>query len=279
MITRKPVVAGRFYPGDAKELQKEIAFFFKSAESDERECSLRLAKGVMLPHAGHIYCGDVIARTMNNVRLPRRLVILCPNHTGYGKRLGVWAKGGWETPLGIATVDEALAGAILASGAGFESDPVSHMGEHSIEVLLPFLQMYFDEFSITPISIGSRNPDLLEKAGRSLGQLLRRRELQDVGIIVSSDMNHYESHEITLRKDDIALERALSRDPAGLLEVTEKHNISMCGAAPMALAMFAEDERGPYRVELCGHTTSGSISGDYNHTVGYAGLRILGADN
>lgn len=272
MICRKPVVAGRFYPDNKKDLLDEIESYFNPYTPEKQE--LQPVWGVMLPHAGHIFCGDIIAKTLAGSQLPRRLLILCPNHTGYGRPLGLWSEGCWSTPLGSVKIDEKLAAEILATDSGFEKDTASHMAEHSIEVILPFLQTINEELEIVPVCVGTRNQNFLEKAASGLAEVLARPQNSNVGLVVSSDMNHYENHNRTLEKDDAALAQILSQSPAGLLELTERQNISMCGAAPMALALYTAQKLGSFSVNLKGHTTSGPVSRDYSHTVGYAGLTI-----
>ncbi|MEE0816451.1 MAG: AmmeMemoRadiSam system protein B [Desulfovibrio fairfieldensis] len=49
----------------------------------------------------------------------------------------------------------------------------------------------------------------------------------------------------------------------------------MCGAGPLALALFAARQLGRARAELTAHDTSATASGDTEHVVGYAGLRLF----
>ena len=88
-------------------------------------------------------------------------------------------------------------------------------------------------------------------------------------------MNHYEGERRTVEKDALALERALACDPEGLLAVVARERISMCGAGPLALALFAARQLGRARAELAAHDTSAAASGDTEHVVGYAGLRLF----
>lgn len=266
MATRQPVAAGRFYPGQAAGLREEIKKFLPLTSSKTP------LWGVMLPHAGYVYCGDVIGKTLAAQALPSRLVVLCPNHTGRGVPLSVWPEGQWLTPLGPVDVDSELAAELISSGGGFAPDLRAHLGEHSIEVILPFLQTQNPDVSVVPVCVGVRDPEFLARAGRALAKILKGRD--DVGLVVSSDMNHYENEKVTFAKDDLALERALAADPAGLLEVVAKNDISMCGAAPLALALYAARDIGGAKVEVVAHETSGKASGDFEHTVGYAGLRL-----
>lgn len=271
MSNRPAVVAGRFYPGDKTSLQKAVeAFLARNGASPEKEA----VWAVMLPHAGYVYCGDVIGKTLANARLPDRLVVLSPNHTGYGTPFSVWPDGQWQTPLGPVRVDASLAAEIIATNSGFQADLQAHAREHSIETLLPFLKIAAPGAEIVPITIGVQNLQALKRAASGLASVLSRPENHDVGLVISSDMNHYENAELTLKKDELALEEIRGMNPERLLAAVAANRISMCGAAPMALALLAARQMGDYEAEVCAHDTSGAASGDYEHVVGYAGVKI-----
>lgn len=274
MLTRRPVAAGRFYPGGSEDLKKEVDGWLEAGAKARKEEDGKHPWAFMLPHAGYIFCGGVLGKTLAGRKLAPRQIILCPNHTGQGVPLSVWPEGEWLTPLGDVKVDSNLASAILASGGGFQPDAMAHIGEHSIEVVLPFLQDIQKELSIVPICVGVQNPQMLERAGNALASVLKKPENADVGLVISSDMNHYESEKRTIAKDELALAQACAASPEGLLRVVGMENISMCGAGPLALALYAARALGGVDVELVAHDTSASASGDYDHTVGYAGLRL-----
>lgn len=297
MPERMPVVAGQFYPAAPDVLQAEVRSFLAAGKNYSANAPLDPSHkpsaslcGLMLPHAGHVYCGKVLGATLASpwrnstvgASLPERLVILCPNHTGRGAPLAVWPQGSWRTPLGNMPVDAALAAALCESG-GFVPDMQAHLDEHSLEVLLPFLQCLPPPQGkpdatriITPVCVGTMQHKTLLQAGLALADTVRQCEkLGDrVGIIVSSDMNHFDNQESTMLKDALALTQALACDPEGLLAVVERHKITMCGAAPMALALFAAHALGEPWAELCLYDTSATASGDTRRVVGYAGLRF-----
>ncbi len=294
MSIRHPIAAGRFYPAEAEQLKKEIRMWFMSGGGVEnlapelpREANARLI-GLMLPHAGYVYCGRVIGGTLASAwntstagaNLPQRLFILCPNHTGQGRPLGVWTDGHWLTPLGPMMVDEELGQALVEATGGFLKDELCHVSEHAIEVLLPFLQSLplprESERSIVPICVGTRRPDALRVAGLALARVMQAFEArgQSVGIVVSSDLNHYQSQELTLHKDALALAQVLACDPEGLLAVVEREGITMCGVGAMALALFTAHALGNPWAELAVYDTSAAASGDTSRVVGYAGLRL-----
>jgi len=93
-------------------------------------------------------------------------------------------------------------------------------------------------------------------------------------LVASSDMNHYESDAITRAKDQKAIERVLALDPAGLYEVVNNENISMCGYGPAIVMLTAAHRLGVTSAQLIRYATSGDISGDRRMVVGYAGIAV-----
>ncbi len=285
MLVRSPHVAGSFYDGNAQTLNSYIEQSFKAAQP--ANYAPINAQMVLLPHAGHFFCGHIIAQTLARVRLPKRLIILCPNHTGLGRPLSVWGNaqengkisGAWQTPLGTVALDEELAEHVLQCLNGdipFEINTDAHAREHSIEVILPFLQKFIPNFHMLPIAVGTGDFYLLQKAGLALGEIIKkfRDNGQEIGIIVSSDMHHFSDHERTLELDNLALEALLEFDPVKLYNVVHQNKISMCGVYPSIIALYACKVLGAQECELVTHTTSYEKGGDANKVVGYAGLFV-----
>lgn len=229
---------------------------------------------VMLPHAGYIYCGDIIGETLAHVRLPSTLFLLGPNHTGRGQGLAVWPDGAWLTPLGQTPVQAELAARLVACGAGFTADTQAHLREHSLEVLLPFLQTCVADLTIIPICVGIGDPSLLHRAGCALGCLLRacRTQGRPVAMIVSSDMHHFSDAATTTRLDTLALEHILQLDAQALLRTVYTSGISMCGVGPAALALYAGQQLHSTHARLVRHATSADVTGNTSNVVGYAGI-------
>ena len=119
MLIRQPAVAGRFYPDGPEDLRQEVRHFLDAGAQALPAPRHTTPVALMLPHAGHVFCGHVIGATLAGMRLPRTLILLCPNHTGMGRPLSVWPDGAWLTPLGPVTVDASLAaGLSRAAGVG-----------------------------------------------------------------------------------------------------------------------------------------------------------------
>ena len=283
---RTPAVAGRFYPGRAEELLREIREYTSPGKTPVE--AVRIAAiGCVAPHAGYIYSGGVAGAVYARLEIPERCVILCPNHTGKGRPLSIMANTTWQTPLGEVAADAEMGARLLRRFPALEENSAAHRAEHAIEVQLPFLQARQPELNIVPIAIGTSDFDVLRGLGEALADVIAGRQEDDpekdgqeedraekVLIVASSDMNHYESDAVTRVKDHKAIERVLAMDARGLWEVVMNEDISMCGFGPTIVMLTAAKLLGATAATLVKYATSGDVSGDYESVVGYAGIIV-----
>src|SRR5271165_1851787 len=187
---RPPAVAGRFYPGNAQRLRAEVEHL--TADSQVGEEKKIRAIGCISPHAGYAYSGPVAGALYSRLELPRRFVILCPNHTGNGEPLAIMSDGEWRTPLGNVSIDGEIAGALKAATPLLAEDSTAHQYEHALEVQLPFLQVLTPEFQFVPIAVGTSKFESLTTLGQAIAMVLAKLPEPAI-VIASSDMNHYEN--------------------------------------------------------------------------------------
>jgi AmmeMemoRadiSam system protein B len=277
MVTaiRQPAVAGRFYPGNAQHLRAEVeTFTTPRAAAGQREVETKIAAvGCVVPHAGYVYSGAVAGAVFRRLELPRRCVILCPNHTGMGEPLAIMSHGHWHTPLGDVTVDVELAQVLKADMPLLCEDAEAHRYEHALEVQLPFLQVLKPGIQFVPITVGTSNFEALNALGSAVGKVLSNLS-EPALVIASSDMNHYESDSVTRVKDRRAIDQILALDPRGLYDTVRRGNISMCGYGPATIMLTAARKMGATNAELIRYATSGDVSGDRDMVVGYAGIAV-----
>lgn len=270
-VVRHPAVAGRFYPGDPGDLRAEVLTYL-SPENSTDAPAVR-AVGCIAPHAGYMYSGHVAGAVFARIEIPRRCIVMCPNHTGMGRALAIMSRGKWETPLGEVPIDSALAEALMQQFPALEEDSAAHRGEHAAEVEIPFLQLRQPDLTFVPIALGTGRFEILEQLGRATAQVIAR-ESDPVLIVASSDMNHYEPDAVTRAKDQRAIERILTLDAPGLFDVVTEQNISMCGFGPTVAMITAARELGARSAELVKYATSGDVSGNRDMVVGYAGVVV-----
>ena len=274
-VVRQPAVAGRFYPANAQHLRAEVETYTTAPASAAAEPETKVrAMGCVVPHAGYMYSGHVAGAVYRRLDLPRRFVVLCPNHTGMGEPLAIMSQGAWHTPLGDALIDEKLAEQLKSRLSLLSDDPAAHQYEHALEVQLPFLQVLAPGFKFVPITVGPSNFEVLSALGKVIGAAAAEYG-EPVLVIASSDMNHYESDEVTRVKDRRAIDQLLALDPRGLYDVVHQANISMCGYGPAVAMLTAVRKLGATRAELIRYATSGDVSGDHDMVVGYAGVTVF----
>jgi AmmeMemoRadiSam system protein B len=268
-MTRKPSVAGTFYPGRADELRKMIQGFIDAKAARTK------AIGVVSPHAGYIYSGPVAGAVFSSVEVPDAAVILGPAHREIRPVVAIERAGAWQTPLGEAAIASELADLILERSPLVENDPSAHRLEHSLEVQVPFLQYARPTVSFVPLCFSyDASYEELEEVGRAVAEAVRAFG-RDVLLVASTDMSHYVPQAMAEKLDRLAIDRILKLDAPGLVQTVAAQNITMCGVRPTAAALVAARALGATRAELVRYATSGERTGDYAEVVGYAGLRLI----
>jgi AmmeMemoRadiSam system protein B len=264
---RPPAVAGAFYPGTRKALDEALTILVPQGDSHHELLAC------ISPHAGYVYSGAVAGRLFSHLSIPRRVIVLGPNHTGAGARIAVAPHESWSTPFGEQLLDTEFAQRLLEAVPSAEADPRAHWREHSIEVQLPFLMHRRNDLRILPICLKHLSLNACVELGTGLARLIGEVD-EPVGIVASSDMTHYRPDEVARAQDHLAIDAALERDPEKLFETVHGEGISMCGIIPATVALTAANLLGATGAHLVAYATSGEVSGDTSSVVGYAGVCI-----
>ena len=276
--SRQPAVAGRFYPGDRDECLRSLDELVRPTDVSKAPV------GAVAPHAGWVFSGRTAALSVAAVALsrPETVVIFGAVHRIDPNHASLYARGSWETPLGLLRVDEDL-GARIARCRDITVDPGAHRDEHSIEVQLPLIQRILGDVRILPI--GVRPGPLACEIGRicasEAGELGRA-----VAFLGSTDLTHYGpafgfepqgrgEAGIRWAKDVndrrfIDLVTALDAE-AVVPEAAENRNA--CGAGAVAATIAAVQEFGANTYVELEHTTSAELEmregGHPVNSVGY----------
>ncbi len=270
---RLPAVAGLFYEGGTRALRAEAEAFLAVAPRPRLpEAAWR---ALLLPHAGHVYSGAIAGTGVGAVDLPATVLLMGPNHHGEGEDVSLSGATAWRTPLGDVPVAQDLVAELLAAGAGIRRDEKAHRREHSLEVLLPFLQAARPDVSVACLSLGAHDLDLCLGVGRAVASAVRHLEASGrrVALVVSSDLNHYLPREANREKDSRALDALLAGDPAELFgRVLLRERISMCGVLPATALLEALKGLPPATPRLLARGDSGDAFGDTSRVVGYAAV-------
>ena len=278
-MLRRPAVAGSFYPDNPERLKKVIEnCFLDDNLGVSRIPELNVFEGsdypinVMVPHAGYQYSGAIASHGYCEIvqkGSPEVFIILSPNHTGLGSEISVFNVGEWVTPLGNVEVDSEFADAVISFSDIATSDFSAHIREHSIEVQLPFLQYFSNDFKIVPITMGSQSfsassdlANAIYEAGSKLNK--------SYCVIASTDLSHFNNQEKANKVDGFVLEDIEEMNEFKLFEEVIQYNITMCGYGPVITTILLSKRCNKSTSEILAYGTSGDVTGDLSSVVGYA---------
>ncbi|MGH7290802.1 MAG: AmmeMemoRadiSam system protein B, partial [Myxococcota bacterium] len=260
-LVRPAACAGVFYPGNAPQLEAEVAELLDGVENFEPR--LGYPKALIVPHAGYVYSGAVAARAYDELAAARgavkRVVLLGPTHYVAGRGLALPVAEAFDTPLGRIPVDaEALR--LLADLPQVVRSEPAHAQEHSLEVQLPFLQKMLGNFALVPLAAGAAT------SGEVAQVLERLWGGPETLIVISTDLSHYNTYENAQRIDDATLERIRGC-------ATDIDHMEACGAT--ALNGFLSLCRAKnLSVQLLASCNSGDTAGGKERVVGYSALAV-----
>ncbi|HKJ70018.1 MAG TPA: AmmeMemoRadiSam system protein B [bacterium] len=280
---RKPAVAGKFYSASEKKLQRAMEYFF----GDAIDAGPDKPMAIIAPHAGYVFSGQIAADAYNQAKQHSYdvVVILGTNHTSAAfRKVSVYPRAGYQTPLGTARIDEELAARVLSHCPQCTYNPAVHEQEHSVEVQIPFLQYAFPEMKILPMVIGSADMDFCQSFGESLAEVLEGRNAL---IVASSDLSHYPAYDAARNVDRQTLEALTRLDPgyfhsvaSGLMggEVSNLHTCA-CGEGPIITAISAATKAGANCCRLISYANSGNAAvGSRDRVVGYGAVAFTGSE-
>ncbi|MFP4458639.1 MAG: AmmeMemoRadiSam system protein B [Candidatus Zixiibacteriota bacterium] len=273
---RKSVLAGSWYPDNADELSKMIEGYIQNAEVDVPE---NRVMALISPHAGYAYSGPVAGYSFKLLKEQseyhdfKTVIVIGFSHQGDGDgRVSVWNKGGWKTPLGTLEIDEELADKIIKTSPKIGFVPETHAREHSLEIMLPFIQVALgNNTKIVPISFSHSSMEEAQALINSLSTALDGNE--DAVMIISTDMSHYHSYDKAVKMDRAAIEYITDNDINGLLDALSSREVELCGMGPVVTAMSLARRFGAEDAKLLRYANSGDVEiGDPSRVVGYCSI-------
>jgi AmmeMemoRadiSam system protein B len=272
---RPSPIAGTWYPRDPNVLRHSIDEQLQAAE-------ITLPKGevmgVVAPHAGHRYSGQVAAYAFKCFQglEPDFVVVVSPLHSYYPGEVFTTEHDAYFTPFGEIPVDHELLNLVEEKLLGTTIfKKLRNDNEHSLEIELPFLQRVLHRpFKLLPIMILKQTSSIAESLGRAIAQSLEGKSFL---LVASSDLSHFYPADVARKYDEAFLERLNTFDPNGVLDAEEEGVGFACGRGAIAAVLWAARDLGADRVEILKYAHSGDVTGDLNSVVGYGSAVIYKA--
>jgi AmmeMemoRadiSam system protein B len=278
---RHPVVSGLFYPDRGEELKKEIEIYLEKVDRSELLHTVAEQTGfddpesvqplaAIAPHAGYIFSGSVQARSY--VLLRNRgietVVIVGPAHQTAFKGVSISKDDAYGTPLGDIEVDREFADSIIEGGEQFRHFEDAHLGEHAVEVQLPFIQHTLPGAKIVPVLIAEQTMENALDLKNAVVSAEKKTGRQSF-IVASSDLSHYHSHVDAQTLDHTVIEAVRAVDPDALSAAVQEGKAEACGIGALLTVLLLSRQEGKGKSAILMYTDSGEVSGDRRKVVGY----------
>jgi len=228
---RTPVGAGLFYPEDRREMLDYLGSFGLSEGCGGH------AQAIIAPHGAWNYSGSLVAQAffsaMGRGTAIKRVVILGPIHDKREKGLFLSNSHSFHTPLGNIAVDRAMSEELEIRGSFFEINDIPHLGEHSIEILLPFVKYCFPNASLVPILMGQPKAQYIYDLANALKTVITP-VLDETLVVVSCNL----SCDIDQKTARLLAEESMrlfsEKNAAALANAILEGRLNACGGALVA---------------------------------------------
>ncbi|MFH1790945.1 MAG: AmmeMemoRadiSam system protein B [Candidatus Omnitrophota bacterium] len=270
--------AGSWYTDSAAELKGLISQYLDRANPPEIKGEIL---GIISPHAGYAYCGDVEAYGYKLLegRGIKTAVIVGFNHYMAHPGMAVCDYDAFHTPLGDIPIDMQVSRALIAHDKKIYSMRGAFRDEQSTEMQIPFVQEALKGASVVIVSMGDQTMDNCVILADALYGALKDR--RDYVIIASTDMCHFLAYDENNRMDEYTISMIGTLDPAKLYyaSAAKEHGL-MCGYGAVTAVMMACKKLGADEVVMLKHANSGDATFDRRRVVGYLSAAFIksGAD-
>lgn len=226
---------------------------------------------IIAPHAGYVFSGQVAAYAYKTIQEKnyQSVVIIAPSHQWAFDGCSIYMSGGYETPIGTASVDASLA-ADIASATGFTYIEQAHKAEHSVEIQVPFVQKILPKAKIVPIVMGVPSEATVSRLAEGLKKATDGKK---VLLIASTDLSHFLTKEQANQKDKETIELIRELKADEIIRKCQKRENIMCGGGPVAATLlWAKDKAG---VKILRYSDSSEASQDESRVVGYLAAALV----
>jgi AmmeMemoRadiSam system protein B/AmmeMemoRadiSam system protein A len=266
---RKSVCAGSWYDNNPEALSRQLDRYLLQAESPAPTEGII---GLIVPHAGYVYSGQIAAfayRLIHGINYDTVIIIGTAHRFGF-RGCSIYPKGGYETPFGVAEIDEVLASEI-SKVSGFKFVPKAHAGEHSVEMQVPFIQKVLPKAKIVPIIMGAPSEKTISSLVEAFAKTLSGKKAL---IIASTDLSHFFPKEKANTVDAETLALIESLDTDTIIKKMERRENIMCGGGPVAAVLLYARKIGDAKVETLKYADSSQVGGDESRVVGYMAAAV-----
>ena len=264
MYIRQPAYNGTFYSSDKTKLATEIDTYLENALSADKYPD---AKGIIVPHAGYVYSGQVAAYSYVSISElnPSKVIILAPSHRYSFEKGSVIPEGLYRSPLGDVKID--VSASELSQKESMTFLKAAHEAEHSIEVQIPFIQKVFPSADIVPVLIGTQNTLLCASIATDIASIYKNEKSTPL-VVISTDLSHFHRYDEAVKIDNTTVQSITEFDEDSFYRSIQKGS-EACGFAAIYTGFKLLKIFGAKTCKKLMYKNSGDTSGEKNRVVGY----------
>jgi len=268
-------LAGSWYPDNPQILKREINNYLDSVKASSLEGD---PIALILPHAGLIYSGKTLASGLRALegKIIDKIILIGFSHRADFDGIAAFSYQGFKTPLGTLAIDKKLTEEISSADEKIFTHREAFENENSIEVIIPFIQTFFDQPKVVMLALGHQTWENAQVLGQVLGKVLK--DENNCLIIASTDMSHYFPLSKALKTDKDTIRLLKDMDPEALFASANGKN-RMCGLGAVTSVMIAAKKLGANKLSVLDQSTSADASHDQNRVVGYLSAVMVGDNN
>lgn len=269
----RPSIGRQWYPHNSELLVQSLETYLLNAEVEKPGGKLY---GIIVPHAGHMYSGQVAAYGFKCIAGMDfdTVIVVSPSHFLTDGNIISTSHDSYQTPLGRVEIERAILNEIdnkLKDNFEEKLVYVSKDPEHAIEVELPFLQYILKSFRLVPIMIFNQSSEIASALGHSIAQVIANRNAL---LIASSDLSHFYPNRMARKFDEEMLSCIKAFDPEAVIQAEIMERGFACGRGAISTVLYACRELGANKVKVLNYENSGEVTGDYDSVVGYGAAVI-----
>jgi len=270
----KTNASGTFYPKNPKALREMLDSF---ASGPVPTLPGRPA-GLLLPHAGYAYSGEVAVLGYRSLtKPPATVAVIGPSHSVAFAGTAIFSDEAVETPLGDILVDVEAARWLLEAHPGLRVHPPAFAREHSVEVHFPLIRHFLPGTQVIPLVTGQGGAKVADPLARALAKVAATRDLL---VVASSDLCHYPAYDVAVQADREFLEAILTGDEDAVEKTDralmekgwEEFHCTHCGHEPLLALMGFAKLMGAAKRKMLMYRNSGDTTGERDRVVGYAAV-------
>ncbi|KAL6765289.1 MEMO1 family [Haematococcus lacustris] len=288
-LSRAPTHADSWYEADSAKLSKQVEQWLAAAGQEAAPSP----RAIIAPHAGHRYCGHIMAHAFKNVDITKvsRVFLLGPSHHVHTRRCCLSPATAYDTPLGSLTIDQEVYRVLQGTGAFDTMDISTDEAEHSLELLTPFIAFLVAgrPVRLVPIMVGSLSTDSEALYGSLLGPYL---DDPSNLFVISSDFCHwgrrfsYTFHDTTQGPiwksiqwlDETGMKAIETGQPTAFSQYLSKYGNTICGRHPIGVLLnMLQHAATLFNVKFVKYDQSSRCERMNDSSVSYAAATVLPA--